>query len=313
MKKTIIAASIAAVVAAPAAFADVSISGAALVELINDSASSDGLENDSAFDLNFSASEDLGNGMKATAVISLQSDFDDSTTVGRNDQYVAISGDFGTVIAGKLESLTEGKVSAMASVDSSENLAIEPGAGSDRAAADTLAVAYVSPTMNGFHFGVAGFADDTDAAPANDENFDSTDVMVEYANGPLLVRVGRTDYADVNAGVDGEEVLAIGVNYKMGDTTLIAVHQNRDNVAGTNNDDRDGWMVGAKTSMGSNSFGLGYMKEDATANGATENKYWIIDAAHNLSKTTKVYATYRDNDEAGTTSSDFAIGMAKNF
>jgi len=313
MKKTIVAAAVAAVVAAPAAFAEMQVSGAALVEVINDSASSDGLENDSAFDLNFSATEDLGNGLKAMAKISLQSDYDDSTTVGRNDQYVGLSGDFGTIITGKLESLTEGKVSAMASVDSSENLGIEPGRGTDRAGQDTVAVAYSTPTMNGLTVSVAGFIDDTDAAPANDKNFDSTDVMVQYSNGPLLVRLGMTDYADVNAGVSGEEVTAIGVNYKMGDTTLIAVHQNRDNVGGTNNDDRDGWMVGAKTSMGSNSFGLGYMKEDASANGATENKYWILDAAHNFSKSTKVFATYRDDDEAGTTSSNFAVGMSKSF
>ena len=62
MKKTIIAASVAALVAAPAAFADVKIGGNVIQEFISDDAtgnSDNGLTSAAAVDLVFSVSEDL--------------------------------------------------------------------------------------------------------------------------------------------------------------------------------------------------------------------------------------------------------------
>jgi predicted porin len=93
MKKTIIAASIAAVVAAPAAFADVSISGNVMAEFVEDQMFTNN-------DLVFKSSEDLGNGMKASAKYHLFHDDGNSSTA---DFSVTLSGDFGAFSMGRQE------------------------------------------------------------------------------------------------------------------------------------------------------------------------------------------------------------------
>jgi predicted porin len=317
MKKTIIASAIAAVVAAPAAFADLSISGAAQVEMLDIDNQTVGNSHDSAFDLNFSASEDLGNGMKAFAAISLMSDYDGDTTVGRNDQKLGLSGDFGTVALGKMETFTEGKVSAMASVDSSENLAIEPGVGGDRVSKGA-AYAYSSPTFNGIQFNAACVTDETiTAAQGGGSTCDHTDIMVQYTNGPLTIRVGDTEYAhtttDASAGnLLARDVTAIGVQYAMGDLTLIAVNQDTKRYNGTSEINIDGYMVGAKYKMGNNTIGLGFMNQDTSA--TADEDQMIIDFTHNLSKNVAVYITHHQDDNGASADVDTtAVGMKMAF
>jgi predicted porin len=317
MKKTMIAASIAAVVAAPVAFADVTVSGAAQQEFLNIDGSTVGWQSDSAYDINIKSTEDLGNGMKAMAVISLQSDYDGNTTNGRNDQYVGLSGDFGTVILGKVESFTEGKVAAQASVDSSENLGIEPGTGGDRVS-NGAALAYVSPTVNGFHVAAACITDETIAA-ADDggSTCDHTDVMVAYSNGPLSVSAGKTTYANTSAAAaaangtvagTSNSQQAIAVKYNMGDLNLVAVSTSTEQ-AGV---DIDGYMVGATYAMGANKIGVGFMNQDTSAT-ADEDQY-IVDFSHALSKSTSIYVTYHNDDNGANADVDTtAIGVKHSF
>jgi predicted porin len=267
MKKTILAASVAALVAAPAAFADVNISGNVIQEFVSDDASghSDhGIDSEAAVDLVFSVSEDLGNGMSAFAKIHQMSD-DGSGSQGPADQIVGIKGDFGTIVAGRMEDFTEGKVSAMAANDSSDTLSIETNRGFSTGRSEG-ALAYISPSFNGFTFGIAGFAMNntgsdastttatismaageinvqegqvisqgntqqqyisaaattytsltSNAANVTDQtaSFDAIDVMVEYANGPLLVRASRqvTDKEafNVSSNAKDEVVMNFGV------------------------------------------------------------------------------------------------------
>jgi predicted porin len=293
MKKTIIAASVAALVAAPAAFADVTIGGNVIQEFVSDNASghSDhGIDSEAAVDLVFSVSEDLGNGMSAFAKIHQLSD-DGSGSQAPADQIVGIKGDFGTIVAGRMESFTEGKVSAMAANDASDTLSIETNRGFATARADG-ALAYVSPSFNGLTFGVAGFAMNntgsdqstttgtismaagtiqtsaiisqgngtqsfistaattytsltTNAANVTNQSasFDAIDVMVEYANGPLLVRASReeTDASTFNSATAKDQVIVnMGVNYTMGDTTLTGTYYDVDNGNGIDAIDVDG-------------------------------------------------------------------------
>jgi predicted porin len=308
MKKTMIAASIAAVVAAPVAFADVTVSGAAQQEFLNIDGSTVGWQSDSAYDINIKSSEDLGNGMKAMAVISLQSDYDGNTTNGRNDQYVGLSGDFGTVILGKVESFTEGKVAAQASVDSSENLGIEPGTGGDRVS-NGAALAYVSPTVNGFHVAAACITDETIAATDDGgSTCDHTDVLVAYSNGPLSVSAGKTNYADTATTNTSNSQQAIAVKYNMGDLNLVAVSTNTEQ-AGV---DIDCYMVGATYAMGANKIGVGFMNQDTSAT-ADEDQY-IVDFSHALSKSTSIYVTYHNDDNGAAADVDTtAIGVKHSF
>jgi predicted porin len=137
MKKTIVAAAIAAAVAAPAAFADVSISGQINVEFYKsdaavDSTAADDLAFDRTTDLVFKASEDLGNGMKAFATISLIDDTGSSSASNGNiglasssTNIVGLSGDFGTITFGKQEMWTESAAAAMANNDAADYISNE--------------------------------------------------------------------------------------------------------------------------------------------------------------------------------------------
>jgi predicted porin len=249
MKKTLIAASIAALVAAPAAFADVSISGQINQDFVTDGDdtghSKDGLDSDSNVDVYFKASEDLGNGMSAFATIHYISD---EGTLATEEQILGLKGDFGTIMVGKMEDFTESKVQAMANNDGSDVLSIEFNGDFD-STFNEGGVAYVSPSFNGLTFGVAGYAlmnggvdavAGTNASAAAgavvtigsaaavskdaEAKIDATDVMVEYANGPLLVRASyevmdKQVFNKDQTTAKDQKSTSIGAQYTMGDIT----------------------------------------------------------------------------------------------
>jgi predicted porin len=290
----------------------------------------------------------------------------DNGTSGNADQVVGLKGDFGTIVAGRMEDFSEGKVAGMASVDSSDALSIEPNGAFDTGRAEG-GIAYVSPSFNGLTFGIAGYAlpnggaSDTvdtisisglttDASGVSstsatlqgtgdidvtylstgtnldaDAKIDATDIMVEYANGPLLVRVAREsiDKKATKAGASGQdqETDSIAVSYKMDNITLVGYAFDVENGAGTANNDADGYMVGAKIAMGANTFGIGYSEETDvdsttvdTSNGG-DNESWIVSVDHALSKRTSLTAAYKDTDDvdANADKGVYAIGLKHVF
>jgi predicted porin len=287
---------------------------------------------------------------------------------GNADQVVGLKGDFGTVVVGRMEDFSEGKVAAMAATDSSDALSIEPN-GSYNTGRNEGGIAYVSPSFNGLTFGVAGYAlpnmgsaatsltittitalsSTTALTPTQtavvsaasgtiglnnasakdaDANIDATDIMIEYANAGLTVRVARES---VDRGVYGDTTKkdqvteSIGVSYKMGDITLVGYAFDVENGKGTDANDADGYFIGAKMAMGANTFGIGYSEETDTdtsgnvqVNGAsqTDDENWMISIDHALSKRTSITAAYESNDDgtAGTADNDkWAVGLKHVF
>jgi len=378
MKKTLVAAAVAAVVAAPAvSFADVKIGGNVIQEFVTDGdqtgVSEDGLESKAAVDLVFSVSEDLGNGMSTFAKIHTLRDNGGS---GNADQVVGLKGDFGTIMMGRMEDFSEGKVAGMASVDSSDALSIEPNGAYDTGRNEG-GIAYVSPSFNGLTFGVAGYAlsnggvasstsslsltastlnvggtnlgalsqpagtPSSLSATASTLNFssaannkdadakiDATDIMIEYANGPLLVRAAIEDldgkvYNTANA--KDQKTKSIAASYKMDNVTLVGYMFDVDNGQGVSTNDTDGYMVGAKIGMGANTFGLGYSEEtNVNCSGSTctkqtngDNEAWIVSVDHALSKRTSLTAAYKSFDDkdagVGKDQDNFAVGLKHVF
>jgi len=357
MKKTLIAASVAALVAAPAAFADVAISGNVIQEFVTDSddtgSSEDGLMSKAAVDLVFKVSEDLGNGMSAFATIHT---LRDNGTSGNADQVVGLKGDFGTVVVGRMESFSEGKVNAMGANDSSDYLTIEPNGAYDSARMEG-GMAYVSPSFNGLTFGIAGYAmpngevaavagttiskaDGTttvigsSAAVSKDATakIDATDIMVEYANGPLLVRASHevVDKQALNVsqttGAD-QKTTNVAFSYKMDNITLQGNYFDVDNGQGVTTNDTDGYFIGAKVAMGANTFAVGYTEETnvdcVTSTGVCtkqttgdDDQSYIVSVDHALSKRTSLTAGYKsfDGGKAGDTDKDeLAVGLKHVF
>jgi len=365
MKKTIIAASVAALVAAPAAFADVKIGGNVIQEFVNTDGTGyndHGLDSDSNVDLVFTVSEDLGNGMSAFAKIHQVSD--DGNGGSAADQSVGIKGDFGTIVAGRMESFTEGKVSAMAANDASDVLSIETNRGFATSRAEG-ALAYVSPSFNGLTFGVAGFAMNNTGADAatttstlsvtgivglstgqnlgaistgtntitstststanvtkQTASFDAVDVMVEYANGPLLVRLSHemTDKETFNsATAQDQDITNFGVNYKIGDVTLAGTYYEVKNGDGVATNDVDGHFLGAKTTIGANTLAASYMSEDSLDGDGNKQSgsddSWMVSVDHALSKRTSLTAAYKSHDDqtAANDLDSWAVGIKHVF
>ena len=304
MKKTIVAAAIAAAVAAPAAFADVSISGQINVEFYKSDAAITGTSantaaDDLAFDRNtdlvFKASEDLGNGMKAFATISLVDDAGSSSASSGNaglssssTNIVGLSGDFGTITFGKQEMWTESAAAAMANNDAADFISNEVST-SMGASADATAV-YVSPSFNGVNVILGGRGE---AGTGHNDDFDTTEIGVQYAANGLTVRA-----ANIDDGTNDDTIVA--VSYKMGDLTVGVVDQSTDRAS------QDETWFGASYTMGANTLGVSTTNSDTAAQEDT-----VISLKHAMSKNTAVYLVH-END--GTANADVTlVGMQVKF
>jgi len=146
-------------------------------------------------------------------------------------------------------------------------------------------------------------------------SFDAIDVMVEYANGPLLVRASHQvvdkGVYDVSGAKD-QTTTALAASYKMDNITLVGTYNDVENGGGTDAYDVDGYFVGAKIAAGANTFGLGYLNED-DQDAAGKNKAWMLSVDHALSKRTSITAAYKDSDDDGTEVQQTAIGIKHVF
>jgi len=299
MKKTIIASAIAAAVAAPAAFADVSLSGQINQEFYKQDGGD--LSSDLNSDLVFSGSEDLGNGMKAsfkmtfnlddgaiggdqadasrgsvaiasastTTTIDADSAHTGSTT---STQTITLSGDFGAITVGREETLTESMVAAMAANDAADSLSNEVAG--NNGTVNNASATYMSPNMNGFQLGLQG-----QGTTAGDD-LDVTTVMVSYTNGPLTVKASSED----NAGTD---TTVVAGSYTIDGLTVSAVMSDSDASAG-----EETW-VGAKYTMGANTIAISRNSADTRANDDT-----LISLSHSMSKQTSAYIAWEDDSAA---------------
>jgi len=315
MKKTLIAMAVAGVVAAPMASADVSIAGhvkQTFTKTDSTTAIDDGdLIGATTSDLKFTASEDLGNGMTASA----QMVFDmDQVQAGSNstmtqNQTVSLSGGFGTVVLGRMEDFTQSKVLAMADVFNG-NGSVEPTTGAGR---NNGGIAYVSPAMNGLTVGVAGFAVDNSATAGalNDDTFDATDVALMYSNGPLTVNVSREDHDRTAGGTSQiEDITSVGLGYTAGDLSLTAVHSKANYVTFADADDT---AIIAKYTMGNNQIVVGWGNDETagSATSVTDVDETTVELVHNFSSRTKAFVTVYDTDAASGDSVSF--GMKHSF
>ena len=306
MKKTIVAAAVAAVFAAPA-MADVKISGQINQEF-KDSGSD--LSSGNNVDVVISGSEDLGNGMKATFKIhrfyddqgntitvtdsgtDTHSDNNEGTAA---DQSIGLSGDFGAITVGRFEPYTVSSITSMMNIDASEDLDLETSFGQGRTEGGFR---YVSPNFNGVTVGVEGFAD----GGSTGDDFATTTIFGQYSNAGLTVRVAKE--SDGQGTSADNDVTSIGAAYKMGDLEVRVVNTDDDNGASA---DVANTFYGAKYTMGANTIAVG-MNDHDTANSDDS----IISFSHALSKQTSVYIVHESID-ATSTDDNTLVGVKHTF
>jgi predicted porin len=282
MKKTIVAAAVAAVIAAPAAFADIKISGQITAEM-NDTSGSD-LALVEASDIVITGSEDLGNGMKVSFKLAGSPDnmvagqATAAGAIGEDDRYVTLSGDFGSVQLGRYEQLVSADGSDVAnSLSSSEVLSVEEK--TNAGSRGNQGVRYSSPSFNGVTVKVGGMMDGKDSSSADTtKDWATTEFQVKYSNAGLMV-----SYTSESDDVNAKDTDVIAAKYTMGDITVAVTDYD---TTGTTS---DATIVGAKYTMGNNSIAGAYV----TSQGSVDNDgEFIIKATHAFSKSTSVWVGY---------------------
>lgn len=342
MNKNIIALAVAAAMAAPlAAQADVTVSGQLQAEIVSlsgdgalegiyigDGAEAAKINSGNAGFLAFTASEDLGNGMKALAKYNFNVRADDASQ-GTRDAYVGLTGGFGTVLAGR-----------MSSPYKSSTVKWDPFLA-------TFAQARGSNGMSGYHnsyvsnalayankFGpvkvVAAVvfdeaADDEDTTKTSADHAKSLSLNIPV--GPVELAVGYLDMTDfgtnpettspgpdlilgnaddvVTPASETGDLTAVkaGVKYAAGAITAAFQYETID----TGLTDNTNFMyVTGSYAMGANTFSASYGNVD---NGTQTDGYMAVGMKHAFSKSTSVHVAYRVSDDDSAADADVnAVG-----
>jgi len=292
-KKTLIAMSLAAVTGS--AMADVSVSGRVEQTFTDTDGNTTGLVGSTDNHIVFSASEDLGNGMSAFAKVMLDTDGQDGAS---KDEIVGLKGSFGTVFAGRFEAFVEGNVASTMTMNG--NAAIEQSTANVGRASQ--GIAYVSPTVNGFHIGVGGYAS---GALSESEDFDAKEVAVFYANGPIDVKIARQTLNNTLASTSfSETTTAIALAYTMGDAKVSYLRMANDDFNGTNDSVDNSYRL--DYTMGANKITVAHL-DDETTSGASGADVTALELTHSFSKRTQAYVGMTDSDTASTDTTYFGL------
>ena len=333
-KKTLIAAAV-ATLASSVAMADVSVSGRVEQGFSDEDAGTTGWAGFTDNQINIKASEDLGNGMSAFGQLSMRN------TGAEMDSKLGVKGSFGTVVLGRMEDFSEGVVAATQSTMGTNEG--ELGAQHDRT---SNGMAYVSPTINGLHFGVAGFAGLTPTS-----NLDAIDLIIAYDNGPLSVKLARentdgtqydvatvaevaatyydgdgavttteaTGHTALTSGVTGvtastgtdHKATSLSIGYSMGDLSGSALWVKEEGGTSGNVDATD-LMVRLDYKMGANKLTLQHANDDSnTSATAADVDTNIVELSHAFSKRTTAYIGFADSDSAA--KENTYVGMQHTF
>jgi predicted porin len=194
---------------------------------------------------------------------------------------------------GRMEDFTEGKVMSMMTLN---------GTGAIEATGNTGrtddAIAYVSPTVNGLHVGVAGYA-----VTADSDAIDATDMAIFYDNGPLSVKIAQ------EKNDNAAESLAIGASYAMGDVKVSALHVNRKDDSDSTVDHND-VMLRLDYTMGSNKFTIASLDDEQTT-GIDGTDVTAVELTHSFSSRTSAYIGATDSKAADADTT--YVGMIHKF
>ncbi|OOZ51053.1 hypothetical protein BOW39_00065 [Solemya velum gill symbiont] len=329
MKKSILAAAIAAAVAAPAVNANVTIYGKVHVSVDNIDGDmynwpgEDGYRYDDSISdidqwqvksrasrIGFKGTEDLGNGLSLIWKAETTYDFADGSAWGSGrNAYIGLTGDWGTFLYGRHDTPYKmayyaGGVEMMGDtiIDFGETGYLDSTYSRVRA---SNAIAYVSPNMNGLTIAAA-------IVPGEGNNFDNGTGLADavsisgmYSNNGLKLAAGYEDLGD-----DDNKFL-VTAGYTMNNFTIAALYQNAD----FEDQDIDTVLLAGSYSMGNNTFVAKWGRTKDSYEDGTRATVWSLGAEHKLSKRSSVYVGYTNADENYQDDSmdGFSVGMIHNF
>lgn len=310
MQKKLIALAVAGLVAAPVfAQSNVTIYGVVDAGYGNFGDSRSDQDSRNAIDsglgltsrLGFKGVEDLGNGLKASFVLEygLKSDRQVGISDGNTrDQFVALSGGFGTVALGRQKTPQKVLLDSVDAFGGNYVTRVPTLWGyTVNGYIDNL-VAYVSPSFGGFNV-VAGYSfqasgEESSTTAGLDTDLRTWAINPNYVNGP--VKVGLNYHRVTAETLDVKDnVWDLAGSYDFGVAKLgLAYGKDKLKAGSLTLADYTKWLVGASAPVGkAGTMMLTYVrsKEKETDDKAT---MWGLGYKHALSKRTSLYGVYGD-------------------
>lgn len=318
MKKSAIALAVAGLIAAPLAMADVQISGQLQTQLVNYSKNDFGAkglyQTDGGMGSNlntggnwgalaFSASEDLGDGLKALARYSfnVSTQDGDGKNIGTRDAYVGLAGDWGAVLGGRMntpyKSSTLGWdpfLSTFMQARGNGGMSGGPMHGGET----NNALAYAG-NFGGVKVVAAAVIDDSpnDAGDKTNGNH-AYSFSVNAPIGPVELAVAHIDYDKIgNETVKWGNATKIGAKWAAGDFSLAGqVELLSKEMTGSGDSGNIMYLTGSYA-IGNNTLSASYGSEDKDVTGLdSRSQYFALGASHAFSKNTSAFAGYRSTE-----------------
>jgi predicted porin len=327
MKKSLIALAVAGVVAAPAfaATSNVDIYGQINVSVDRVDNGTGAAAGNDAWRVNsntsrfgMKGSEDLGGGMKGLWQIEqgIVVDTANAASFGAGtsrNTFLGLGGDFGTVLVGSHDTpykLGTGSLDPFADTVADYNSVIGSFGGNNTADLRLgNVVAYISPTVSGFHAAIAkSFQDETGTGTAAAPNPSAYSMTAIYSNGPLFGSLSyeKADDLAVSAGDVDTRDLKLGLGYTFGDTKVGFVWErlklSNDAVLADTFTTRNAWLINVAHAMGPITLKASYANAgDVSGTNNTGAKVFNVGVDYAMSKRTSAYVIYSDvnNDAAG--------------
>lgn len=323
MKKSLIALAVAGAFAAPAfaATSNVDFYGQFRVSVDHLNNSLGWGMNDETSRIGLKGAEDLGGGLKA--IYQWESGFNagvsgsglstgtsqTGTLTGgmgagglgaQRDTFVGLSGDFGTVIAGRHD--TPYKMAGSADLFA-DTLGDAQNGGARCIVCEDLrvnnAIAYVSPDMSGLSLVGAivpgNFANSTAGTKSLNGLSNAYSLAGMYNNGPLKVTAGYENlgnYVGNAAGSSSQNAWKLNGAYTIGDLHLGATYEKISNAGGVSTASQTDYLLSAAYGMGPITLALQYGKKDPNGSAANNMTDTTVGVVYGLSKRTSTYLAY---------------------
>jgi predicted porin len=256
--------------------------------------------------IEFAGEEALGNGLKAIFLLQYNLNTTENSGIGSGDngarqQYVGLSGNMGTVIAGKFWTPMDDLSGGYDSMDAANAFSTKDALSGyiTNAANFNNGTMYTSPEFSGFQVKAAyGFSpingSDTTAYGANvSPNKDQERGYVgslSYNMGNFSAMGAMSRLTDTS-NVTGADYKAwgVGASYNFGFATLMAQYFDAENEA--TNGEADLYSVGAVVPVGNGRVRIMYSANDINGTKMSADG-WAIGYDYDLSKRTMLYAGF---------------------
>lgn len=276
MLKTLVAASVLSVMAAPV-MADTTVYGKVNVTV---QSSDDGSESitelkSNASRLGVKGSQKLDGGLEVVYKYELQVDVSDESgekNLKSRNQYVGLKGSFGEVLIGRNDTMlkqSQGKFDLFSDLEGDIKVLWK---GENRM---SDSISYKTPKINGFQGGISYILDE-DADDA------ATSLSLTYGDGAL--KKGKYYAAiAIDSDVKGYDATRLTVGTKVSGVKLGAMFQTQENVE--SGEEKDGFLVSAQYKVGSYNLKGQYQSLE-------DDNGFTIGADRKLGKNTKLFGFY---------------------